>query len=154
MTTDLAAIQNEKAAAYWANIESDLEAAISVRLGDRLVANPDAGTQVDASAQDKADGNLYATEGAEILVDIREVELASTFERALNIGDAVLVGQVNVNDQSDNSNYDAYELSISLESARVVLAEGETLILATGDTAEAYRRLVDAFADGVVSRLK
>ena len=99
-------------------------------------------------------GQRDATEGAEILVDIREVELASTFERALNIGDAVLVGQVNVNDQSDNSNYDAYELSISLESARVVLAEGETLILATGDTAEAYRRLVDAFADGVVSRLK
>lgn len=131
VTTDLTAIKDEKAAAYWGNLEKDLEAAIGARVGD-----------------------LMADEGAEILVDIREVELANAFERELNLGDAVLVGQVNVNDQTDNSNYDAYELSVSLENAHIVLAEGEVLRLSTSDTNETYRKLVDTFAEGVVSRLK
>lgn len=131
VTNDLTAIKDEKAVAYWGNLEKDLEAAIGARVGD-----------------------LMADEGAEILVDIREVELANAFERELNLGDAVLVGQVNVNDQTDNSNYDAYELSVSLENAHIVLAEGEVLRLSTSDTDETYRKLVDTFAEGVVSRLK
>ncbi|MDQ2067813.1 hypothetical protein Q9295_15655 [Xinfangfangia sp. CPCC 101601] len=132
VTVDLTAIQNEKAVAYWGNIEKDLEAAIGARVGD-----------------------LMAEEGADVLVDIREVELANAFERELNLGDAVLVGQVNINDQTDNSNYDAYELSVSLENAAVILPEGTTtLMLSTTDTDESYRKLIDAFAEGVVSRLK
>lgn len=131
VTADVAAIQNEKAAAYWSNLEKDLEAAIGARVSDRL-----------------------ADKGATILVDIEEVELANAFERELNLADAVLVGKVNVNDQTENSNYDAYILSISLENAHVPLAPGETLILSTSDTAKTYQRLVDEFADGVVARLK
>ncbi len=132
VTVDLTAIKNEEAVKYWGNIEKDLEAAIGARVGD-----------------------LMADDGADILVDIREVELANAFERQLNLGDAVLVGQVNINDQTDNSNYDAYELSVSLENAAIVLPEGTTtLVLSTGDTAETYRKLIDTFADGVVSRLK
>lgn len=131
VSADLTAIQDEKAVAYWGNLEKDLEAAIGARVGD-----------------------LMAEDGAEILVDIREVELANAFERELNLGDAVLVGQVNINDQTDNSNYDAYELSVSLENAHVILAEGEVLRLSTSDTDETYRKLVDTFAEGVVSRLK
>lgn len=131
VSADLTAIQDEKAVAYWGNLEKDLEAAIGARVGD-----------------------LMAEDGAEILVDIREVELANAFERELNLGDAVLVGQVNINDQTDNSNYDAYELSVSLENAHVILAEGEVLRLSTTDTDETYRKLVDTFAEGVVSRLK
>ncbi len=131
VTADLSAIQDEQAAVYWGNLEKDLEAAIGARVSD-----------------------LMADEGAEILVDIREIELANAFERELNLGDAVLVGQVNINDQTDNSNYDAYELSVTLENAQIVLAEGEVLRLSTTDSAETYRKLVDAFAEGVVSRLK
>lgn len=131
VTADLTAIGNEKAAAYWANLEKDLEAAIGARVSDRL-----------------------ANEGAEILVDIEEVELANAFERELNLADAVLVGQVSINDQTDNSNYDAYVLTVSLENAQVVLAPGETLLLSTSDTGATYQRLVDVFADGVVERLK
>lgn len=131
VTVDLAAIRNEAAAAYWGSIEGDLEAAIGARVTDRM-----------------------GDEGAEILVDIREVELANAFERGLNLGDAVLVGQVNINDDTDNGNYDAYELGISVENAQIALAEGEVLVLSTTDTDEAYRKLIDSFADGVVSRLK
>lgn len=133
VTVDLAAIQNEKAAAYWGQLEADLEAAIGARVADRLVEE--------------------GGEGAEILVDIREVELSNAFERQLNLADAVLVGQVNVNDQTNNPNYDAYELSVSLETARIIPTEGETVILST-DTQDTYKRLVETFADAVVAKLK
>lgn len=130
VTTELTAIGNEQAATFWANLEADLENAIAARVTERV-----------------------ADTGAEILVDIREVELASAFDRELNLGDAVLVGQVNIKDDTDNSNFDAYELSVSLENARIVLPEGTFLVLST-DTTGAYNRLVETFADGVVSRLK
>lgn len=130
VTNDLTAIQNADAAAYWGTLEADLEAAIAARVTERL-----------------------AEDGARILVDIREVELASAFDRALNLGDAVLVGQVNIVDETDNSNFDAYELSVSLETARVVVPEGQTLVLSADDRVS-YQSLVDTFAQGVVDRLK
>ena len=138
---DLSAVQNEQAAAYWANLEADLENAIAARLVDRL-----------ATEEVKPDEN-GKIDGAQIMVDIREVELASALQRELNLGDAVLVGQVTINDDTDNSNADGYELSVSLENAQVVVPEGMTVVLST-DTTEAYTRLVDVFADGVVTRLK
>ena len=97
-TADLTALNNEQAAAFWANLETDLENAIAARVTDRVAEN-----------------------GAEILVDIREVELANAFERELNMGDAVLVGQVNIVDNTDNSNFDAYELTVSLETAQIIV---------------------------------
>lgn len=140
-TVDISAINNAQAATFWANLEADLENAIAARLTDRLVteeAKPDAEGRID---------------GTQIKVDVREVELATAFERELNLGDAVLVGQVNIVDDTNNSNSDGYELTVSLENAKVVVPEGMTLVLST-DTTEAYQRLVEAFADGVVSRLK
>lgn len=131
VTTDLSAIENEKAAAYWANLEKDLEAAIGLRIQDKL-----------------------SDTGAEIKIDIREIELANAFERKLNLADAVLVGMVNIVDEADNTNAETYELTASLESANIVLSEGQTLILSTSDTPETYQKLVDAFADAVVNRLK
>lgn len=131
VTADLSAIQNETAAKYWSTLETDLEAAITARVTERL-----------------------ADEGASILVDLREVELAGAFERQLNLGDAVLVGQVNITDQTNNSNYDAYELSVSLESAKVAFVDGAAITLVGADTTQTYQRLVETFADEVVSRLK
>lgn len=140
-TVDLAAINNPQAATYWANLEADLENAIAARLTDRLVTE---------EAKPDEDGKI---DGARISVDVREVELANALQRELNLGDAVLVGQVTVADDTDNSVADGYELTVSLENAKVVVPEGKTLVLST-DTKEAYTRLVDAFAEGVVSRLK
>jgi hypothetical protein len=140
-SVDVSAISNQQAATFWANLEADLENAIAARLTDRLVveeAKPDENGKID---------------GARITVDVREVELASAFERELNLGDAVLVGQVTVADDTDNTVADGYELQVSLENAKVVVPEGKTLVLST-DTTEAYTRLVEAFADGIVSRLK
>jgi hypothetical protein len=152
VTTDLSAIQNEEAATFWANLEADLENAIAARLTDRLVT---ADEQMDAKQENQAtdDSGALKIEGTQIIVDIREVELANAFQRELNMGDAVLVGQVNITDDNDNSNFDAYELSVTLETAKIVVPEGTTLILST-DTTQAYTRLVEAFADGIVTRLK
>lgn len=140
-TVDLSAVSNEQAATFWANLETDLENAIAARLVDRL--------PVEEVKPDE-DGKI---DGARIMVDVREVELANAFQRELNLGDAVLVGQVTVDDDTDLSVSDRYDLSVTLENAKVVVPEGTTLVLST-DTAEAYTRLVDAFAEGVVSRLK
>lgn len=127
---DLTAISNERAAAYWATLPEDLQGAILARLTDKL-----------------------GEEGATVSVDIREIELANAFEQAFDINDAVLVGQVNISDLNDNTAYDSYELSISLEGGQVVDASGNTIVVTGIDTPEAYRTLVDRFADGVVERL-
>lgn len=138
---DLSAVQNEEAAAYWANLESDLENALAARLVDRLVTE---------EAKPDEDGKI---DGAQIIIDIREVELANALQRELNLGDAVLVGQVTIKDDTDLSNSDGYELTTSLENAKVVVPEGKMVVLST-DTTEAYTRLVDVFAENVVTRLK
>jgi len=131
VTADLTAINNEKAAAYWSNVTADLQNAIVERLTDRI-----------------------AEDGAGIKVDLREVELASSFERAIGASDAVLVGQVNVSDNNTNSNPNNYELTITLGTAPVVSADGKSLTFDSLDTPEAYQALIGAFADGVVSRLE
>lgn len=131
VTADVTAIQNQKAAAYWTNVAADVQNAIVARLVDRI-----------------------AEDGATITVDLREVELASSFERAINASDAVLVGQVNVTDLNDNTNFAAYELSISLGTAASVSADGQTFYYDTLDTPEAYMALVNAFADNVIKRLE
>jgi hypothetical protein len=141
VSVDISAINNAQAATFWANLEADLENAIAARVTDRLAVEevkPDENGKID---------------GAQINVDVREVELATAFERELNLGDAVLVGQVTVADDTDNTNADGYELTVSLENAKVIVPEGTTVVL-SNDTAGAYTRLVEAFADGVVSRLK
>ncbi|MES2551328.1 MAG: LPS assembly lipoprotein LptE [Pseudomonadota bacterium] len=140
VTVDVTAITNAEAATFWADLEADLENAIAARVTDRLAAE-----------EVKPDEN-GVIDGTQIKVDIREVELASAFERELNLGDAVLVGQVTIVD-TDSSNADGYELQVSLENAQVVVPEGAVLLLST-DTSGAYTRLVEAFADGIVTRLK
>lgn len=140
-SVDVSAINNAQAATFWANLEADLENAIAARVTDRLATE---------EVKPDEDGKI---DGAQIKVDVREVELASAFERELNLGDAVLVGQVTIVDDTDNTNADGYELTVSLENAKVIVPEGMTVVLST-DTSGAYTRLVEAFADGVVSRLK
>jgi ABC-type Na+ transport system ATPase subunit NatA len=133
VTADLTAVGNVDAAAYWGTLETDLEAAIAARVTD-----------------------LLAEDGARVLVDIREVELSSPFERAINLGDAVLVGQVNIVDDTDNANFDAYELSVSLETASIIIPAGQEIraVVFSTDDRTSYRALIDTFAQGVVDRLK
>lgn len=131
VSTELTAIENPAAATYWANISTDLEAAIAARLVDQL-----------------------GEEGAEIKVDVDELALANSFQSALGVEDAVLVGQVNVIHDTDNSKFDAYELTITAKAASAFGKDGKPLEGAFTDTPEYYAALIEAFADGVVTRLK
>lgn len=148
VTADLSAIEGETAAAYWRDIETDLEAAIALRVDALIAEDPAPGASAAGPGNETA-----PPEGTSILVDIRDVELANAFQRTLELGDAVLVGQVTVVDLEDNSNADGYELSVSLEAARVVLPEGVKTVTLMPDDTETYALLVDTFAQGVVDRL-
>ena len=141
VSVDISAVNGVQAATFWANLEKDLENALVAKLTNRL--------PVEEIKPDE-DGKI---DGAQIIVDIREVELASAFERELNLGDAVLVGDVTIRDDTDMANTDTYELTVSLENAQVIVPEGMTVVLST-DTTGAYTRLVEAFAEGVITRLK
>jgi hypothetical protein len=128
---DLTVVQNAEAAAYWANVTTDLENAIVARLVDRI-----------------------DEEGVIVSVDLSEVELASAFEQAYNIADSVLVGQVNVKGEQTNANEFTYDLSVSLESVTIaVAADGTTVVYDTINSPEAYQALIGAFADNVVESL-
>ncbi len=128
---DLSVVQNAEAAAYWANVTTDLENAIVARLVDRI-----------------------DEEGVIVSVDLSEIELASAFEQAYNIADSVLVGEINVKGEQTNANEFTYDLSVSLESAVVaVSADGTTVVYDTINSPEAYQVLISAFADNVVESL-
>jgi hypothetical protein len=129
VTADLSPIQNAAVPDHWPTLEADREAAIGARVTERP-----------------------GDDGARVLVDIREVELNNAFERAISLAEAVLVGQVNIVDDTDNRNFDACELSVSLENARAIVPEGQTIVFRADDRATC-RTLVDTCAEGVVKRL-
>lgn len=131
VTADMTAIENAAAAAYWTHVADDIENAITARIVDDI-----------------------AEKGAKISVDINELSLANSFQNALGIEDAVLVGQVNVTSLTDNSVFNSYELTVSAETARAFAPDGVVLSGAFTDTPEYYAALVAAFADGVVERIE
>ncbi|WP_435258547.1 hypothetical protein ACSBLW_01850 [Thioclava sp. FR2] len=131
VSADITAIENTKAAAYWADVSTDLEAAIAARLVDQV-----------------------GETGSEIKIDVNELALTNSFQSSLGLEDAVLVGQVNIVNDSDNTKFDAYELTISAKAASAFGPGGLPLEGAFTDTPEYYAALIEAFADGVVTRLK
>lgn len=128
---DLPAISNPQAAAYWARVAEDLENAIVARVIDRT--DPE--------------------DGADISVDINELELASSFEAAMNLGDSRLAGQVNVTSETDNSDYKSYTLTVSFAEAAAFLPAGTDSAALAWDSPIHYKAMIDAFADAVVVNL-
>ncbi|MDD8022477.1 MAG: hypothetical protein PHX82_05155 [Paracoccaceae bacterium] len=131
VTTDLDALQNEKAAAHYAHLSDDLERAIIADL----------------------DGKMGET-GSTITIDIDEVELANSFQAQLGVADSHLTGSVGVSHDSDNSKFDAYTLSVSYEDAGPFFAPGTDLTKIMTDSQEYYDAMIAAFADHVVQKLK
>ncbi|WP_149141188.1 hypothetical protein [Gemmobacter caeruleus] len=127
---DLTAVQNERAATYWAGIAEDLQAAILARVQDRI-----------------------ADKGSRISVDINEVALANSFETKTGLADSVLVGNVNIS-SDDNTKFDSYELAVSVELANKYLPPGTVALTSMSDSPEHYQAMIHAFAENVVERLK
>lgn len=130
VTADIAAIGNEEAAQFWASIADDLENAILAQIVDRI-----------------------DDEGAKISVRLEEVALANAFERSFDLDESVLVGQVNITDDNNNANFNSYELSVSLSGMTAVDESGDPIMFESVQTELAYVTLIEAFADGVVTRL-
>jgi hypothetical protein len=131
VTAEITAITNAEAAAYWTNVADDLENAIVARLVDRI-----------------------GEDGSKISIDIDELSLANSFQNRLGLEDAVLVGQVNQTNETDNAKFESYLLTVTARTAQAFAADGTVLSGAFDDTPEYYAALIAAFADGVVSRLK
>ena len=128
---DLSAVTNPQAATYWKNIGPDLESAIAARLG--------------AAASD---------EGSDIKIDIDEVSLANSFQNQLGIADSVLGGSVRVTSTNAIDDAESYDLKVSIETANAFLPDGAVPATSFTDAPEYYTALINAFADGVVRRLK
>lgn len=131
VTLDMAAVQNAQAAAYWGTLEADLEGAILARVQPQI-----------------------ADDGVDISIDISEVELSNGFQEVVGIADTRLIGSVKMTHLTDNSRFDAYELTVDVNAAMPLLPEGFVMATATVDTKEYYDAMITAFANGVVNRLK
>lgn len=130
VTADMTAIQNEKAAAHWVTLADDLENAIVADLVGKT-----------------------GEEGAKILVDIDEVELANTYQELTGAAESRLVGDVAVTHDSDNTKFDAYTLTVTFKEASPFVPQGIDPAKLTADSQEYYDAMIKAFADHIVRKL-
>jgi hypothetical protein len=127
---DLTALENTDAAARYANIEGDLESALAARLVDHI-----------------------ADEGLRIVIDISEVELSSSFQESMNIGDTHLVGNVTVINDEEPSEVDVYVMTVNIDQAKVFFPADLDVVTLTASSDTFYKAMIDAFAEGVAARL-
>ncbi len=129
VTTDLDAVQNAEAAAVWANIDTDLAAAIIARLGDRIDA-----------------------EGADVVIDIDEISLATSFEQAIGTEEAYLKGDVLLRMPGPDNN-ENYTLTVTSIQAQAYFPDGTQIDDLTKGSDVYYRAMLDAFAENIVRNL-
>ena len=127
---DLTAIVNPAAALRLGTLATDLQGAIAARLVDRI-----------------------GEEGRVVSVDISEAELSNSFTEAAGLADTMLVGVVHITDENDNTNFNTYTLTVTIEQARAFFpAELEEATLTASSDAY-YTSLISAFADAVALRI-
>lgn len=129
VTADVAAIGNPKAAAYWAHVADDLRTAIAARLADRLDAE----------------------KGVKVDVDLDELSLANSYESAVGIADARMIGKVKILASNGADDTKVYDLTVGLDTTYLPAGVDQARI--TSDSPERYRAMIDAFADHVVKSI-
>lgn len=130
VTAEIDAIANPRAATYWAGIADDLEGAILALVTERI-----------------------AKDGVKVAVDLSSVELANTFEDLANIADTRMSGRVTITSQTDNSRFNAYDLTVSIDQALPYFPQGTVISAVTLENRDFYAAMVSAFAHAVVDRL-
>lgn len=127
---DVEAIDSPVAARFWSGLERDLESAILERLASRI-----------------------SETGAEIEIDIDEFDMSESFQAALG-AQSFLKGDVNVRNDDDPTKNSFYDLTVTVaEAGRFAQGEAGMEIL-TVPTEQVYETLVEAFAEGIVTRLR
>lgn len=130
VTADLSAIGNPRAATYWAGLEDDLSGAILALVTDRI-----------------------ADDGVKVDVKLSTVELATAFENLADLADTRMSGRVNITSQTDNSAFNSYDLTVSVEEALPYFPPGTVITAITLENRDYYSAMVTAFARAVVDRL-
>lgn len=131
VVADMSAVQNPAAAAYWGQLEGDLESAILARITNQI-----------------------ADDGAKLTIDISEIELANGFQEATGIADAQLKGTVNQTHDSNNARFQNYAVSVDVKTVLPILGEGFVLTAPDVDTKKIYDAMISAFADEVVRNIR
>lgn len=133
VSADVGSIKNAQAAQYFANLKSDLHAAIAARLADHATTS-------------------QSEKGVTVSVDINEVELANTFQDITNLANTKLEGNVNVFSE-DNTALKSFGLAVNVQQAAAFFPAGTDLHTLTLDTPVYYQAMVNAFADAVAKRV-
>jgi len=128
---ELEAIENPKAAAYWTSIADDLENAIVKLIADQI-----------------------ADDGVMVKIDLEEVSLSGGFDEAMGLAETRLVGNVAMIHSTDNSRFGAYQLTVDINAAKPMFPADLDLVALPADTRVYYDAMIQAFAQGVVDRLK
>jgi hypothetical protein len=131
VTVELDAVENRAAAKYWGTLEVDLEAAILAHITSRI-----------------------AEDGANLIIDVEEVELSNGFTDATGMADTRLVANVKQTHDTDNSRFEAYDITVDVGQVLPLMPEGTDVTRITADTREFYDAMVRAFAAAVVKRIK
>lgn len=127
---ELTAMENKAAAARFATMQDDLQNALTARLANR-----------------------FADEGVKISVDISAAELSNSYTEQMGLADTRLVGNVVITDETNNTNFDAYILTVDINSARSYLPEGVDVATLPKDSSDYYNAMIAAFAHHVVLML-
>ncbi len=133
VSADVGSIKNPQAAQYFANLETDLHAAIAARLADLATTG-------------------QSEKGVTVSVNINSVELANSFQTLTNLADSKLEGNVNVFDDQ-NTALKSFTLAVSVKQAAAFFPEGTDLSALTLDTPVYYQAMINAFADAVAARI-
>ncbi len=128
VSSDLSAVGSRDAAAYWGNLEGDLESAIAAEFIGQT--GPD---------------------GVRLLVDIDELSVASFFESSAGASDARLSGTVTLLNSATGEPTGLYTVSASAEQAMTRMDTDPDTRVQTipATTTEFYSAVIEAFAAGV-----
>ncbi|MBM7069794.1 hypothetical protein [Actibacterium sp. 188UL27-1] len=130
VTVDLTALENAEAAGVWTNIASDLENAIAARLVDQL-----------------------SEDGASITIDIDEVALANSLDKAVGAGEATLQGDVEIR-VPGLANNENYTLTVNAEQVQPFVPEGMVVTDLKVEDGAFYDAMIQGFAENVAMKLK
>ena len=128
---ELEAIENPKAATYWTSIADDLENAIAKLVTEQI-----------------------ADDGVDIKIDLQEVELSGGFDEAMGLAETRLVGDVAMIHDTDNGRFGAYTLTVDINAVKPLIPADLDVSALPADTRVYYDAMIQAFAQGVVDRLK
>lgn len=127
---DLTAIVNPEAAKRFGTLAADLQGAIAARLAERI-----------------------GKEGRKLTVDISEAELSNAFSGAMGLAESKLVGLVHVTDDNDNTHFNTYTLTVTIDQARAFFPPETDEASLTASSDAFYASLILAFAEAVAERI-